>query len=338
MITHRNESRGAAYFIIGDNMTVYKDMRKELLKANNMPIIDSIDEFAEELLISHDLLRRISMYSYAYYKEFYIRKKGKNAGLRLIVAPKYTLKAIQAWILRNILEQIQLHDSAMAYRRGAGYGIKSNALVHRDSEYIMKVDFSDFFSSIKRNKVFYLFNDLGYSMDISNLFANICTYRGYLPQGAVTSPYISNLLLRDFDEALTQYCLNREISYSRYSDDIVLSCNRRSPLEEAETFVRGLSRDYSFTRINPSKSFKIYGNDSAKLVTGLLINNDDLRVPRKYRRRLRSQIFYDIVKGEGSLSQETRGKLAYVKDMDPKSYGILEAYIESLYSLAKEDI
>ncbi|MBW4829210.1 MAG: hypothetical protein KZY61_12220 [Clostridiaceae bacterium] len=134
-------------------MDYCKTTREKLLARSEMPIINTLEDFANKLLVSETILRKISLHSYTYYKEFYIPKKSSN-NMRKIIAPKYTLKVIQAWILRNILEKVKLHESAMAYRKGTEFGIKRNASIHKEKQYIMKADFKDFFSSIPRAKIF----------------------------------------------------------------------------------------------------------------------------------------------------------------------------------------
>lgn len=311
-------------------MAYCENMREELLNARKIPIVSTIEDLAIELLISEDILKKINKHSYTYYKEFMIPKKSKKNEERRIIAPKSTLKVIQAWILRNILEKVELHNCAMAYRKGSEFGIKNNALRHREKEYIMKVDFKDFFPSIKRKEIFFMFNELGYSRDISNCFANICSYKGLLPQGAVTSPYICNIILKEFDEKLYEYCISNDITYTRYADDIILSCNRKTPLTNSEQFLINLIDEYSFLEINNDKSFKIFGNDTRKIVTGLLINNEDVRVTRKYKRNLRAQI-YNEIKLEGNIpSEEINGKLAFIKEIDSKSFNKLSEYIKKI--------
>jgi retron-type reverse transcriptase len=315
-------------------MVYDKDIRKTLLETKKMPIIYSIQDLADELLISSNILKKIDKHSYTYYKEFEIDKNGNQNSKRKIRAPKYTLKVIQAWILRNILEKETLHKSAMAYRKGKEFGIKNNAISHKEKEYIMKIDFKDFFPSIKRENIFFMFNNFGYSRELSNIFANICTYKGELPQGAVTSPYISNILLKTFDKKINKYCINNDVIYSRYADDIVISSNRKSPLYKAREFLINLVESYEGGHINltinEEKSFNIYGKNTKKVITGLLVNNEDIRVTRKYKRKIRSKIFNELKKKNNNVSQEIYGSLGFIKEVDTKSFIQLTNYIKKL--------
>ncbi|MBW4859384.1 MAG: hypothetical protein KZY61_12215 [Clostridiaceae bacterium] len=165
---------------------------------------------------------------------------------------------------------------------------------------------------------------------MSNIFANMCTYKGLLPQGAVTSPYITNILLKNFDEEMYDYCINRNINYTRYSDDIILSCDRKTPLKEAKYFIIDKVKGYHFLEINSRKSFKIYGKDTSKIVTGLLVNNDNVRVTRKYKRFLRAQIFNEIKVNKKSPSLEIYGKLAFIKHVDFNTFIQMTKYIKKL--------
>lgn len=87
---------------------------------------------------------------------------------------------------------------------------------HKNNLYVFKLDLKDFYPSIKREKVYYAFANIGYNADVSNLLTNICVVDDELPQGAVTSPYLANLICRKLDLRIAGYCNKRNIVYTRY--------------------------------------------------------------------------------------------------------------------------
>ncbi len=80
---------------------------------------------------------------------------------------------------------------------------------HKNNLYVLKLDLKKFYPSIKRKKVYYAFLNIGYNADISNLLTNICVVDDELPQGAVTSPYLANLICRKLDLRIAGYCNKR---------------------------------------------------------------------------------------------------------------------------------
>lgn len=104
------------------------------------------------------------------------------------------------------------------------------------------MDLKDFFPSVKREQVFNQFLQLGYNTYASNLLTNICTLDGSLPQGAVTSPYLANLVCFKMDIRIAGYCNKRDITYTRYADDLVFSCDNRDMLRKIYGMIRGIIR------------------------------------------------------------------------------------------------
>lgn len=145
--------------------------------------------FLKIIGLSNDYIKNLSTNKDKCYKIFY--KKKRSGGQRMIFAPNKELKGVQRVILDNIISEFPTHSCATAYKKGAS--IKNNAELHLDNKYIISVDICDFFSSIKFGRIFeYLKN---YEEDeVAEYISKICTYNGFLPQGAVTSPAISNVV------------------------------------------------------------------------------------------------------------------------------------------------
>lgn len=163
------------------------------------------------------------------YKEHYINKRN-NRGKRLISQPTKELKYVQKYFIQNILNGLPIHYAAKAYR--SGLSIKDHALPHANSKYLLKLDFRDFFPSITAEGLCYRLKlDFGFSdSDLYIIKRIICKCRPcsdvlHLSIGAPSSPYISNYFLFEFDEIIFNFCLENEVVYTRYADDLAFSTN-----------------------------------------------------------------------------------------------------------------
>lgn len=202
---------------------------------------------------------------YPYYRCYKIPKK--SGGFRTILAPRTYLKAIQTFILRQILEKQPLPQHVMGFVKGRG--IVQNARFHVGAEYMLNVDIKDFFPTIRTEEVFKIFRGLDFPHEMSRVLSMLCTYEGSLPQGAPTSPCLANLAFRAIDQEIVRMCENRSVKYSRYADDLTFSCRR--PIDES--FVRRVDtilRSHGFI-LNPKKT-KLTKPGQAKYVTGLVVN------------------------------------------------------------------
>lgn len=240
------------------NMSTTSPLQRQL----GLPVIQSADDLARHLGISQSILIRYASVSTKYYKTYRIPKK--SGGTRIINAPNRSLKGIQAWVLRNILDKISPSEHATAYRMGRN--TLHNVKPHRDNSYCLCFDIEDFFPSVKIGRVCAFFRLFGYSQEVSRCLALLCTCRGSLPQGAVTSPALSNLVVGRLDARIAGYCRKRNIAYTRYADDICLSSNNRKTLFSSVPIVllilssEGFSENKSKRRyMGPSKRCQVTG-------------------------------------------------------------------------------
>jgi len=164
--------------------------------------------------------------------------------------------------------------------------IKDHVSPHIRSDCLIKFDLKDFFPSIDVESVCNIFLELGYVRSVARTLAALVTIDSALPQGASTSPIISNLYLRAFDAGMTGYCEQNEFIYTRYADDIVVSGS--SALREHLSELKSLFSRYELT-LNHSKT-RIYQNSSqVRFITGLILNKEEIRLPKAMRRRIRVQ-------------------------------------------------
>ncbi len=230
------------------------------------------------------ILYNISNNADSNYNEIIIRKKSGN--LRFLYEPSKILKSIQRRILKNVLEERKLSKYACAYRKN--YGLLENCNVHVGKKIVLKLDIKNFFDSINFNKVYNeCFYEGLYPKKLGMLFANLCIYNNKLPQGAPTSGYISNLVMRSFDEKLGKYCELNNISYTRYSDDMSFSGSFN--VNDLISYVETLLKENGF-KLNKKKT-KIITQKRRQQITGIVVNQK-LNVRKTYRRKIRQEMYY----------------------------------------------
>lgn len=278
------------------------------------------------------------------YKRFLIDKR--NGGKRVIYEPSYLLKKIQKNILHNVLMDFKVSKYAMAYVKGKS--LKDNALPHVNKKIILKLDIKDFFNSISFMDVYNrVFLEEYFPSSIRMLLTSLCTYNEGLPQGAVTSAYISNLIMRDFDEVIGKFCDRKGISYTRYCDDMTFSgdFDVKEVIDLVKTKLKKLG-----LQLNYKKTHVIYGNKS-QMVTGIVVN-EKVQVGKRYRKKIRQEVYY--IKKFGLYSHLERfstddfygyllsliGKVNYVLMINDKDKEFLEyqKYLISVFNNLDEEI
>jgi len=218
------------------------------------------------------------------YEEIIIKKK--KGGLRFLNEPSKTLKQIQKNILSNVLVDRITSRYATAYKRK--HSLTTNALPHVNKKIILKLDIENFFDNINFIKVYkYVFNECLYPKKLGVLLTNLCLFNNKLPQGAPTSGYISNLVLRNFDEAVGKFCNSKNISYTRYSDDMTFSGDFN--VKEVISFVSKLLFEEGF-KLNKSK-IKVVNKGTRQQITGVVVN-EKLSIRKNYKRKIRQEIYY----------------------------------------------
>lgn len=265
-----------------DNIQLCLDYAEGLLN-KNVPVIYNTSHLSALVGYKKDYLKRAAIYTPSYYRDFTIKKK--NGKLREISEPLPSLKEIQIWVLENILSNVVISPFAKAYRRKVG--IVENLKFHKKQPIVYTIDLKDFFPSIKTKDVEGIFLTLGYSNLISNLLAKLCTRDNSLPQGAPTSPSLSNIFFRETDNIIAKYCLENKIKYTRYADD--LSFSGDFDVESLYEFVKK-SVEVKGLTINEEKT-KLMKPNSRQTVTGIVVNEKPQVVFYK-RNKLRQELFY----------------------------------------------
>ncbi len=289
----------------------------ELLK---LPRLEDADDLNHLLLYSSRQLNKFVLLKSQQYVSFKIPKKN-SSDKRTINAPKKFLRTVQKIILKEILEKIPCSDAATAFVKGKN-GLFENADIHKDNRFLLKFDFCNFFQSIKYDKIRELFLNLGYNTKIASFLAEMCTYCRELPQGGISSPYLSNLVCKRLDDDIKQYCETKGIRYTRYADDLFFSSDDKDSLFELKKNIEQLIAPYnseSFNlQINKRKT-KFIAEPWHKKVTGITINNRSIKVSKKLKRDIRQELYFVIVKNKTDYNKLI-GQIAFVISIE-KDYG-----------------
>lgn len=259
------------------------------------------------------------------YKVHYVEKRG-GRGRREIAQPTKEIKFLQRLLVKHELNALPIHDAAVAYR--AGLSISDHARPHAQGRYLLKLDFKDFFPSIKWASLAYcLARDTEYTREelwiLGNLLCRKAKVSGahQLSIGAPSSPHISNYVLHEFDSKLTELCSSCGVTYTRYADDLAFSTRTPGTLDAVEQEVRRLlgELEYLELQLNETKSVNVSRKQRRTLVGLTLSNDGHASIGREAKRQLRLAMHRASL---GTLpATETanlQGRLAFTYAIDPK--------------------
>ena len=275
----------------------------------------------------------------------------KNGKVRTLEIPNRLLDLCQRDILSDLNIENNCSFYAAAYQKRKG--IKNVVHCHTNKKLLLKLDIKNFFGSITAD----LIKERVFTSDIGFMLAELCCCNGHLPQGACTSPVISNLVMKDFDNALGSLCQKHNIQYSRYSDDMIFSgdFNPGWIIREVKTMLSRMNME-----LNYEKNV-IAGRGKRQLVLGVVVN-EKAQLPSEYRRKIRQEVYYcnkfgvrdHILKnniekyitksedGKEILSVNTNGylrclmgKISYAININPNDEKMM-AYFNTVQKLQKE--
>ena len=217
------------------------------------------------------------------YRECTVPKR--SGGTRRLSVPEDRLKALQRQILRRLLKRLKVHPAATGFE--PGQSIVTHARRHVGLAVVVRLDVRDFFPSTSAGRVHAYFRKIGWNRPAAHLLTRLCTHQGGLPQGAPTSPRLSNLVNYRLDCRLTAMARKLEVGYSRYADDITLSfpTDNRKQIRYMIRFVQRVVRAEGY-RLH-GKKLHIRRQHQQQRVTGLVVNQA-VNLPRDVRRRLRA--------------------------------------------------
>jgi hypothetical protein len=364
--THVTHVGAGIYFRDDDDeMPADKDARVARARDHDLLALDSVPALAKALGLTPPALRWLCFHRdvdpSSHYHFWTIPKR--DGSRRTITAPKSELKAIQRWLLRNVFEKLPVHHAAHGFL--SARSIASNARVHAGADIIVKVDVKDFFPTITWKRVKGMLRRAGLPESVATLIALLVTeapreivqFRGstlYVakgpracPQGAPTSPAITNAICLRMDKRLTGLARAFGFVYTRYADDLAFSWKKKRGATQAPIgpLLHGARR------ILEAEGFRVHQKKTAVMrsggtqrVTGLVVNEvpassgvPSARVPRDVTRRLRAAIF-NREKGrpikEGETLAQLKGMAAFVYMTDEKRGSAFLARIAALEARA----
>lgn len=199
------------------------------LHQRNLPVIFDFVHLAMYFGCLAETLKGMVANVERHYTEYTIRKK--SGGDRLIEAPDHLLKEIQQWIYINIpCKDKSINDCVHGFipafkNKNKVRSILTNAAPHVGHDWLINIDLKNFFHTVKLNRINDYFRSLGYEEEVVKTLTALCTYKSRLPQGAPTSPMLSNIIASKMDEMMLEYCKKRGIIYIRYADDLTFSAD-----------------------------------------------------------------------------------------------------------------
>ncbi|VDH03629.1 reverse transcriptase family protein [Bergeyella zoohelcum] len=250
------------------------------------------------------------------YRSFTIKKK--TGGERVINAPKLLLVRTQKALSVIFTICMEIHPKAMGFTEGKS--VVTNAQLHIGKNYVYNIDLKDFFHSFKKWQIKRIFTQTSFqfSEEIANCLTNLCVYalaiddkkEFVLPQGAPTSPILTNILCRKMDIALDKLAKKYKATYSRYADDITFSSNKavfNNPnfLQELEAIIHK-----NKLQINPKKT-RLQKKSERQEVTGITVN-EKLNTTRKYVKQIRMWLY--LIEKYGVEKAETIFRKDYIKE------------------------
>ena len=293
--------------------------------------LTTFDQFANLIKIKTELLKKLlySIKAGKAYISFDIPKKG--GGYRTIHAPKKELKKIQKYIVYKILKHINEIQKDKDIKTNISHAFEkrksiiTNAKIHRNKKFILNIDLKDFFDSFHFGRVAGYFEknrELKFSRETSILLAKIFCCDGKLPQGAPSSPMISNLICNIFDMRILRLAKKFKLDYTRYADDLSFSTNDKNFIKFYDDFMTKLNNEVKRAgfNINDKKTRLLY-KDSRQEVTGLIVNKK-IGVKREYVKSTRAMAntlynkgsFY-INEKEATLNQ-LEGRFNFIDQID----------------------
>lgn len=275
--------------------------------------------------------------------------KKRSGKLRWLDAPVDSLKRAQEILLQTVLYTFEPHPSAVGFR--PGLGIIEGPIKHFGAAVLLNIDLKDFFNSIKQPDLINASSFLAGNLESLGLIKdkeaaattirNLCLFKGRLPQGAPTSPAMSNIVCYPLDKELSDSCKRVDITYSRYADDMTFSSKDKNVdmkkfLDET---VRPILEKYSFAVINSEKT-RILRKHRRMTVTGVVIN-DKFGIPKWKAKNFRAHLHNLIVSGEtinNAHYQKLQGFIAWMTSLNPTKGALLQQELKKIPLKAKPDL
>lgn len=280
------------------------------------------------------------------YHDFYIAKK--SGGKRHISTPVSGLKSIQTYL--NIILQAIYEPSPWAMGFVQNRSVVDNAKTHVGMNYILNLDIKDFFPSIPQARVWgrLKVRPFNFNKELANTIAGLCcmkvvmeeSERYVLPQGAPTSPLLTNAICDKLDYQLSRLALRYGLRYSRYADDITFS-SMHNVYQRDSRFMNALFQiiqEQGF-KVNEAKT-RLQKKGSRQEVTGLIVS-DKVNVTRKYTEDIRNVLYiwekYGLTVAYNRFIGHYKKEKGHVKKGEPVLENVIAGKLDYLKMVKGED-
>lgn len=324
----------------------------DYLERKNLPVIFSIPHLALETEIEAKDLYNLIQNRNENYSFFLLRKKNKKNAPREIMAPQEELKFLQKWININILQRNYFNDHIHGFTPNSS--ILKHAKVHKNANFLLKIDLLKFFDTITEKQVYYLFSDMGYVKNLAWDLAKICTANhresywnsfndqdkikftnfdknmAVLPQGAPTSPLIANLIASKLDLRISKLSQKIGFKYTRYADDLCFSADKKEQIPSIKEIERIIEEEGFFVNSDKNKFSK---KGMKQYVTGLSISNDKkVSLSKNKRREIFTHLHFLVRYGHENHLNKIKKKGGQIRNFQNWLIG----HISFHYSIDKE--
>lgn len=306
---------------------------------------------AKDIAIPESIINTAISSSRSHVKIFHIKKN--NGGFRKIYHPSKKLKTIQYWLIHSVFSHMPIHESAMAYREGIS--ILHNAVIHRNNRFFLKMDFKNFFPCIQFSDLLPVLRawhdksqpEWSMTKETEDFIRQTCFYLDdKLVIGYPSSPIISNIVMTKFDAEVTGLISDKKYGnaiYTRYSDDLVLSTDKKGACRELKIEIEKLvnmTKSPNIT-INSSKTKIGSSSGGSAAVTGLKICKDGhITIHRKQKDHIRLMLsLYSRGKLRENEELSLIGHLAYCHYVAPQFYtNLSQKYFQEIHVLREKNL
>lgn len=313
-------------FITAETKTIPKTTQHFFEKINAKSTINYLNTLITEFFKNTDFLNNKEKY----YREFYIPKR--KGGYRHLIEPQEELKHIQRVVLDTLYNIFSILPHRCAHAFSKNRDAYTNAEVHVGSTYIIKYDFKDFFPSIDKELLKEKLHSISFLHLAGDEFINnICelaTYKNSIPQGSPLSPYLSNIIMTEFDYTIIKLMTENKLphyKYSRYADDLTFSASAPGKINELTSKIKEILKNQYQNKIklNTEKT-KVLKNTGKCFITGIKLNKDNqLTYGHEKKKQLKHEICNMLIKYQNNSlckeeAQSILGKIAFMKRIEPE--------------------
>ena len=280
------------------------------------PHLQSIDSFSQYLSIDRGTLYRLARTGSRYYRRDEDEKS--DGRIRVYYKPWGELKRVQSLIHKKILVCAPFHKSIHGYRKGRSQC--TAAAPHSGKPMLLKADVRDFFPSIKPLAVYKAFRQIGVPDQVSRLIVKLCAHENQLPQGAPTSPLISNLIWGKPARRIQGFSDQQLFDSTILGDDVFVSGARRAG--KYKNLLKRIIQEEGLV-VNERKT-QALPNTTRQVAAGLVVNKRP-NVKKEYRRAVRQVLHHRASRTQGGLAaaysgpnkSSLAGMIAFVKHINP---------------------